>query len=157
MLVVTTAALRLESVMKRFLPLALLALVLSACATTGMSDTAKLDLYRSHAGAPVNSFYYFGSINGWTPLGDEAVAIWTKPSEAWLLDFYGPCQDIEYTPVIALTSQMNRVSARFDKVLVRDRGSIQLPCQIRQIRPLDVKAIRSAEKTAREQAQVSGT
>ena len=144
--------------MKRFFPLALMALALSACATTGLSDAAKLDLYRSHAGAPVDSFYYFGRINGWTPLGDEAVAVWTKPGEAWLLEFYGPCQDIEYTPVIGLTSQMNRVSAKFDKVLVRDRDAMNLPCQIKQIRPLDVKAIRSAEKTAREQIQApSGT
>lgn len=143
--------------MKRFLSLPLLALALSACATTGLSDAAKLDLYRSHAGAPVDSFYYFGSINGWTPLGDEAVAVWTKPSEAWLLDFYGSCQGIEYTPVIGLTSQMNRVSAKFDKVLVRDHSAINIPCQIKQIRPLDVKAIRSAEKTAREQIQASGT
>jgi len=31
-------------------------------------------------------------------------------------------------------------------VLVRSRGSISMPCHIRQIRPLDVKAVRAAEK-----------
>lgn len=137
---------------------ALLAATLGACATTGMTDTDKLALYRSHAGAPVNSFHYFGQINGWTSLGDRAIAVWTKPNEAWLLDLAGRCPDIEYTPVIGVTSQFNRVSAKFDKVIARNRGSMEIPCQISEIRPLDVKAIRGAEKTARDQtAESSGT
>ena len=138
--------------------LALLAATLSACATTGMSDSDKLALYRSHAGAPVNSFHYFGQINGWTSLGDSAIAVWTRPNQAWLLDLAGRCPDIEYTPVIGVTSQFNRVSAKFDKVIARNRGSMEIPCQISEIRPLDVKAIRGAEKTARDQmAESSGT
>jgi len=131
--------------------LALLA-SLSACATTGMSDAQKLSLYRSHAGQPVRDFQYFGQINGWTSLGDSAIAVWTKPSEAWLLDLAGPCRNLAFTPVIGVTSQFGRVSAKFDKVIAHDRGSIEFPCQIQEIRPLDVKAIRQAEKTAREQA-----
>ena len=99
--------------------LALLATALTACASTGMSDTDKLALYRSHAGARVDSFHYFGQINGWTSLGDSAIAVWTKPNEAWLLDLAGRCPDIEYTPVIGVTSQFNRVSAKFDKVIAR--------------------------------------
>ena len=137
---------------------ALLATALCACATTGMSDSDKLALYRSHAGAPVNSFHYFGQINGWTSLGDSAIAVWTRPNQAWLLDLAGRCPDIEYTPVIGVTSQFNRVSAKFDKVIARNRGSMEIPCQISEIRPLDVKAIRGAEKTARDQmAESSGT
>ena len=137
---------------------ALLATALGACATTGMSDSDKLALYRSHAGAPVNSFHYFGQINGWTSLGDSAIAVWTRPNQAWLLDLAGRCPDIEYTPVIGVTSQFNRVSAKFDKVIARNRGSMEIPCQISEIRPLDVKAIRGAEKTARDQmAESSGT
>jgi hypothetical protein len=140
--------------------LALLATTLVACATTGLSDTDKIALYRAHAGEPVKSFRYFGQINGWTPLGDRAIAVWTKPTEAWLLDLSGPCPDIEYTPTIGVTSQFNQVNARFDKVIARGRGSMEIPCQISEIRPLDVKAIRSAEKTARDQpqpAESSGT
>ena len=38
------------------------------------------------------------------------------------------------------------------KVIARNRSSHELPCNIRQIRPLDVKALREAEKTARDQA-----
>ncbi len=137
---------------------ALLASAVTACATTGMSNSDKLALYRSHAGAPVNSFQFFGTINGWTSLGDSAIAVWTKPSEAWLLDLAGSCPDIEYAPVITVTSQFNRVNAKFDKVVARGHGSMDIPCQISEIRPLDVKSIRQAEKTARDQpAPVSGT
>jgi hypothetical protein len=37
-------------------------------------------------------------------------------------------------------------------VIARNRGSIDIPCNIKQIRPLDVKAVKQAEKTARDQA-----
>ncbi len=138
---------------------ALLATVLAGCASIGgMSSNDKLALYRSHAGEPVNSFRFFGNINGWTPLGDSAIAVWTKPNEAWLLDLAGRCPDIEYTPSITVTSQFNRVSAKFDKVVARGHGSMDIPCQISEIRPLDVKSIKQAEKTARDQpAPSSGT
>lgn len=144
--------------MKSPLAILVLAAMLSACATTGMSDSEKLAMYRSHAGAPVNSFHYFGRINGWTSLGDSAIAVWTRPNQAWLLDLAGRCPDLEYTPVIGVTSQFDRVSAKFDKVIARNRGSMEIPCQISEIRPLDVKAIRGAEKTARDQmVESSGT
>lgn len=130
-------------------------LALGACATGGgLSNAQQLALYQAHAGEPVASFNYLGSINGWTPLGDTAIAVWTRPREAWLLELYGPCSGLQSTPAIALTNTMNRVSARFDKVLVRDTGSsMDMPCIIREIRALDVNAIREAEKQAREQPE----
>ncbi|MCA0393979.1 MAG: DUF6491 family protein [Proteobacteria bacterium] len=124
---------------------------LTACATNGnLRDSDKLALYQSHAGEPVGSFNFFGRLNGWTPLGDSALVVWTKPSEAWLLELTGPCQDMAYAPAIGLTSNMNRVYARFDKVLVNSPGSMGIPCHIQQIRPLDVKAVRASEKELRE-------
>src|SRR3546814_266922 len=141
------------------LPSRLCAVTAYAYASTGMSDADKLATCRAHAGAPVDSFRYFGSINGWTSLCDTAVAVWTRPSEAWLLELTGPCPDIEYAPMIGVTSQSNRVSAKFDKVIAQGGGStMQFPCRIETIRPLDVKAIKQAEKTARDQpAESSGT
>ncbi|HST43967.1 MAG TPA: DUF6491 family protein [Luteimonas sp.] len=132
-------------------------LLLPGCATSRVSDADKLALYEANAGAPVGSFSFFGSINGWTPLGDEAIAVWTKPREAYLLQLYGPCRDLPFSQVISVTSQMNRVSAGFDKVMARSTGSIDIPCRIKQIRPLDVKTIRQAEKTLRAQSEAAGT
>ena len=127
-------------------------LALTACATGArLGDAEKLALYRSHAGAPVDNFSYFGRINGWTPLGDSALVVWTKPSEAWLLELAGPCPELQYTPAICLTSNMGRVYARFDQVQVRGMvGGPNMPCHIASIRPLDLKAVRASEKELRE-------
>lgn len=122
------------------------ALITGCASTPRVSDAEKYALYEANAGESVDHLRYFGTINGWTPLGDSALALWTRPSEAWLLDLSGTCQDLTFTNAIGLTSSMNRVNARFDKVLVRSRGAINIPCHIQQIRPLDVEAIRAAEK-----------
>ncbi|MEL1263804.1 DUF6491 family protein [Pseudoxanthomonas putridarboris] len=143
--------------MKRLIPLALMAAVLGACATgPKQTDAERLDMYRGHAGGPVRDFHYFGTINGWTPLGNTALAVWTKPSEAYLLELSGPCNDLDYAPAITITHHMNRVSARFDDVVPRGggTGSIRIPCRIETIRPLDVKALRASQKEMREAAAV---
>ncbi|MDH5824316.1 DUF6491 family protein [Luteimonas sp. RD2P54] len=136
---------------KSLLPVLLAALGLAACASTGMRDAEKLEMYRDHAGEPVPDFRFFGQINGWTPLGDSAVAVWTRPREAWLLELHGPCPDLPFAHAISLTSNMNRVHARFDKVVALGGSSIEIPCTIREIRPLDVGAIREAERQNREE------
>src|SRR5690625_4672998 len=102
--------------MSRLLYGVLTCLLLAGCASTRMSDSEKLSLYQAHAGEPVQSFRFFGRLNGWTPLGDSAVAIWTRPREAWLLELSGACPDLPYSHSISVTSNMNRVHARFDKV-----------------------------------------
>src|SRR5689334_25246928 len=101
------------------LALVALALAVSACATDRMSDNDKLALYRAHAMAPVGSFRYLNRIDGWTPLGDSALAIWTRPNEAYLLEVDGPCTDLDFAQAIGLTSQMGIVYSRFDKVIPR--------------------------------------
>ena len=137
----------------------LLAASLGACASQpARDDTAKLALYRAHAGAPVRSFHFFGSLDSWTPLGDRAVAVWTRPSQAWLLDLDGACSGLDFAPAIGLTSSSGTVSARFDKVLVHDNVGINLPCVIATIRPLDVPALKAAEREQRAaRTQDSGT
>lgn len=126
-------------------------LALAGCASnTGLDDAGKLALYRAHAGEPASSFAFFGRLNGWAPLGDSALAVWTRPGEAWLLELYGPCQDLDFALSIGLTSTISRVHARFDKVIVNRTGSFNVPCPIREIRPLDVKALRTSEKDLRD-------
>ena len=142
--------------MKPLLPFALLAAAaLSGCATDGkQTDAETLAFYRDHAGEPVKDFQYFGRLNGWTPLGDGALAVWTRPSEGYLLELTGPCQDLDYAMSISVTQFGNRVSARFDDVVPLGAGtsSIKIPCRIETIRPLDVKALRASEKEMREAA-----
>jgi hypothetical protein len=130
----------------------LLALLAGGCASTGLSDAQELALYRSHAGEPVKSFTLFGQLSGWVPLGDTALAVWTRPSEAFLLELPGRCLDLDVAPAITLTSQGSRVYAKFDQVLVLGGppSRFRMPCRIDTIRPLDVKALRQAQKQLRE-------
>jgi Family of unknown function (DUF6491) len=125
-------------------------------------DSERLALYRHHAGQPVKGFQYYGRFSHWTSLGDSAVAIWVGPGRAWLLDLYGPCNDLDFAHAISLTSTGSRVNARFDSVRVIGRGLPAIPCRIKEIRPVDVKALRAEEKTLRQsrkhsEAQPSGT
>lgn len=142
--------------MMKTIPALLASLLLAACATTGMSDGEKTALYEANAGEPVRSFRFFGRLNGWTALGDSAVAVWTRPREAWLLDLSGACPDLPYAHSIVITSNMNTVHVNFDKVrpVGAGAGSMTIPCHIRQIRPLDVDAIRDAERDLREGGEV---
>ncbi|MFT4197677.1 MAG: DUF6491 family protein [Pseudoxanthomonas sp.] len=128
-------------------------LLLGACATGNLSDDERLALYRDHAGAPVPAFDMFGGKpDGWTPLGDAALAVWTRPKQGYLVELRGHCQDLDWSEAITLTNQGGRVSARFDKVLVvgGPTNPTRMPCYIDSIRPLDVTALRAAEKHLRE-------
>lgn len=138
--------------MNKLLVATVLAALLGGCATAGkLTSTERLELYRTHAGEPVKSFKYFGSLNGWTELGDSALAVWTKPSEAWLLNLGGPCMDLSYAPAITITNMMGQVSAGFDRVVVHGSGPMEhVPCRIESIQPLDAKAVRASEKELRE-------
>lgn len=132
-----------------FLLLAL-GVALGGC-VSNLSSGEKLAIYQAHAGAPVKDFRYFSSIS-WTPLGDQALAVWTKPNEAWLLDLTGRCIDLDYAPAISLSNMFGRVSAKFDSVRVIGGANshFRIPCRIDTIRPLDVKALKAAEKELRE-------
>lgn len=127
---------------------ALAAVALTGCATHSAARQAEqLALYRAHAGAPVDSFPYTMPLTQWTALGPDQIAVWTAPTRAWLLDLTG-CQDIEWAQAIALSNSIGRVTARFDRVTPLGATPNPIPCRIDQIRPLDVKAIREAERAA---------
>jgi phage tail protein X len=137
------------------LPLLPAVVALSACATgAAQRDAERLALYRSHAGDPVDSILYTNSNNGWTPLGEGAFALWTAPSKAWLVQLYPPCNELDYADRIAFRDPMGRLSAKFDRVMVANHGLMPISCTIQEIRPLDIKAIRTAERDMRAKRQV---
>ena len=133
----------------------LLTMGLSACATgAAQRDAERLALYRSHAGAPVDSIQYTNTYNGWTPLGDGAFALWTSPAKAWLIQLFPPCNELDFADRIAFRDTVGRLSAKFDHVYVANHGLMPISCTIQEIRPLDIKAIRTAERDARQQRRV---
>jgi len=129
--------------------------LLSGCATdAAQRDAERLALYRNHAGEAVDSIQYFGHYNGWTPLGDGAFALWTRPSQAFLVELYAPCNELDFADTIGFRDLGGRLSARFDRVYVSSHGLIPISCTIKEIRPLDVKALRVEEKRLREERKM---
>ena len=133
-----------------------LVLLLTSCTTNPAQRTAdRVALYTAHAGEPLPSFRYFGRLNGWTALGEDAVALWTRPNQAYLVRFKGRCPDLDFASAISVSSQFSTVYTNFDKVTVLGRGTMSIPCHIDEIRPLDVKAVRQAEREMRANAEVA--
>ena len=131
----------------RSLPFAVLfaSLALAACASTGrMSDSDKLALYSSHAGAPVRDIRYNTPI-GWDKIDDQHLLLTTRPTEAWLLRISGPCMDwAGASPTIVISPVTGgRLSAKFDRIHTAESP---VSCRIEEIRPVDVAAVRASRE-----------
>lgn len=114
---------------------------LAACASNRMSDDARLALYSAHAGAPVKDIRYNNPI-GWEKIDDDHLLLTMRPSEAYLLRISGPCLDwAGGTPTIIVSNNLNRLSAKFDRISVPGNPA---SCRIEEIRPVDVAAVRDA-------------
>ena len=142
--------------MKRLLLALIAVLLLAGCASRGgaLTDSQRLAMYRGAAGEPVDSFHFFGSIHGWTPLGEDALVLRTKVNQAYLLELMG-CPDLDFAQAITVSNQAGRVYARFDSITVLDRNLLDIPCRIREIRPVDVSTIREAERALRKQVEMA--
>ncbi|HUH89550.1 MAG TPA: DUF6491 family protein [Lysobacter sp.] len=134
-----------------------LVVALAGCASLGtkLSDNERLEIHRAHAGEPVRSFHNFGNLYNWTPLGDSALTVWTRRNQAYLLELDGHCPNLDYARAISFSGQGGTVFAGMDNVVVLDREPFNIPCRIKQIRPLDTKAVESDERAARDQARRS--
>lgn len=132
---------------------AALAFALAGCATGPRIDSAqRLALLQSHAGEPVASIIHPGRFSGWSAVGTEALVLHTHANRAYLLELTGPCADLPYALAIGVTSRGGTIASRFDSVVPAGPGlsSIQIRCHIKTIRPLDVAAVRKAEREALE-------
>lgn len=128
-----------------------LAIALAGCATGPRIDSVdRLALLRAHAGEPVNSILHPGRLSGWSPVGTEALVLHTHANRAYLLELTGPCTDLPHAHAIGVTSRGGTIASRFDSVTPAGPGlsPIQIRCHIKTIRPLDVAAVRKAEREA---------
>jgi hypothetical protein len=107
--------------------------------------------YNALAGKAVSSAF-FSSLMGWQEVKPKNNAwpsqliVQTSPRRALLLTLFGPCQDLDFSIAIGISSSNQRISAGFDKVLLPHLP----PCRIKTIQPIDVKAMRAAQKQARK-------
>jgi hypothetical protein len=133
---------------KTVLIAAALAGVLAACSSVPYAQrvSQRQAAYAAAAGEPVRSFRFF-ELYSWEPLSDSQLAVYTRPNEAWLLSLSGPCQDLEFTNAIGLTSSLHEVSVNFDRVLT---GGRNFPCFIAQIRPVDLTRLKAVEHEQRK-------
>jgi hypothetical protein len=142
-----------EAVMRFRLICMVVALACAGCGSLSpRPPSPRLVFYRAHAGAPVASFRSLGRLDRWESLGDGVLAVWTRPNEAWLLDLYGACPELEYSIAIGLTEHVGMVEAGSDEVRIVNPSPGHVGCTIRTIRPLDVDAIRSADRAAKGQS-----
>lgn len=136
----------------------LLAGLLTGCAhttSTPMSAAERLSLYQRHAGAPVAMLRLDRPVQrgDWTPLGDQALALWTSAGRGHLLEFRNRCSGLSTAQRIGITNSGGLVAARFDSVVIRTPAGISpmgAGCRISTIRPLDGRALRDEKREIRE-------
>ena len=146
--------------MKRILNVLALALLPAGCAHTGptLGTAERLELYRTHAGPPVASFNIdrIAGVNRWTPLGDQAMAIWNTPNRGYLLEFRNRCAGLSLANSTTISNSLGMVNVRLDSVQPRaaNGSAISQPCRISSARPLDGRAISDAKRELREASVV---
>lgn len=131
--------------------------VAAGCATSpSMTTQERLALYREHAGPPVMSFRLERMVgtHNWTPLGDQALVLWTTPSRGHLIEMRTRCSGMSMASRISITNRMGQVTARIDSVVPRTATGI-VPvgsgtCRIDTIRQVDGRALRDAKREMRE-------
>ena len=130
--------------MKKVLMVLSAVLFVHACASPHRMTTAeRLEMYRANAGEPIRGFRLTGAVWGWRALGNNALTVWPRNNEGFLLELAGPCIDLQSATSIELTSRTNIVSP-FDSVIPRNAvGSVRrgTPCRIREIRPINTRVV----------------
>lgn len=142
--------------MKRMSIVLVLVMLLLGCAHSGptLSTAERVELYRAHAGPPVASFNIsrVTGVTRWTPLGDQALAIWNTSTQGYLLEFRTRCSGLSFASSITISNSMGLVNARLDSVQPRaaNGSAISQPCRISSARPLDGRALNDAKRELRE-------
>jgi hypothetical protein len=96
----------------------------------------------------VSSFQFTGTLWGWRSLGDSALAVWPRSNQGFLIELAGRCQDLPFAQTIGLTSSVGRVSAGFDRVIVRlpaNRSPNRVGCRINTIRPINTQVVKESK------------
>lgn len=138
----------------KHIPLLLTALALALSATAGYAeegtrDAARLARYQPYAGEPVKNIPYYTPMN-WEVIDDQNILVTMRPKVAYLMQINGPCvRDHRGSPVLVISSAAGRVSAGFDRITVGGH----MTCIIDEIRPIDLVAMRAADKAKKAETK----
>ena len=77
-------------------------------------------------------------IDGWRPVGRDAIILWPTAFQAYLLKLDRPAIDLPFVEHVGLTQTGSQLYARFDSVIVRGR-----PYRIESIHEISREAART--------------
>ena len=136
--------------------------LLASCAsTTHQSDQERRAQYAAYAGPPIQQFTWLGHFDGWEPLGQSDLVVFTTPSDAYLLKVWPPC-DLRFAfngrggETIGVTSTGGTVSARLDSVIEHSPTVGRAVCPISEIRKVDYRRMLADERRQAKAKQGSG-
>jgi hypothetical protein len=120
--------------MKTMLALALVAIVVSGCASdlSRSSGDRVLERYEPYIGEPIRGFTAF-RMQSWQPVSRNQLILWTSISDAYLLTISNNCPDLMFTDSVRVTSTGSKIST-LDQILVRGNR-----CPIQNIQPIDIR------------------
>lgn len=139
--------------MRRCLWWVLIATLAGCTHGASRSTYETLLLYREHAGPPVASAQldHAGGKHEWTPLGDQALAVWSSEYTGHLLELRTPCPAILTAMRVWITNSRGEIAARSDAVMTRSgSGTAASACRIATIRPIDGRSLGEAKRELRE-------
>jgi Family of unknown function (DUF6491) len=113
-------------------------LLLAAC--SGISrredDQTRLDRYIRYAGPQIDHFTYLGRYDSWQVLGRDQLVIWTGLNDAYLLTVAEPCNGLQFTQRVGVSSTGGTVSRLESITFDHER------CPINEIRPVDYRRMK---------------
>lgn len=130
-----------------------LAALMVACSSIPLKDRERADRARleAYASEPQRHFFWYGSFDGWKPVGRNEALLWTTPSKAYLVRVAQPCEDLRFATQIGLRTQMNAMYTRgLDYIKVRGRY-----CLIDEIRRVDYARLKADLRREREMRQAN--
>jgi uncharacterized protein DUF6491 len=136
--------------------------LLASCASsTHQSNQERRAQYAAYAGPPIQQFTWFGHFDGWEPLGQTDLVVFTTPSDAYLLNVWPPC-DLRFAfngrggETIGVTSTSGTVSAGLDSVIERSPDVGRTVCPINEIRKVDYRRMLANERRQHQAKKGSG-
>jgi len=126
--------------------------LLASCASsTHQSDQERRAQYAAYAGPPIQQFTWLGHFDGWEPLAQTDLVVFTTPSDAYLLKVWPAC-DLRFAfngrgaETIGVTSTGGTVSAGLDSIIEHSTAVGRTVCPISEIRKVDYRRMLADER-----------
>ncbi|MEY3360130.1 MAG: hypothetical protein RLZZ537_1516 [Pseudomonadota bacterium] len=136
----------------------MLLLVAAIATTAGAQDRKterltkmeqRLEFVTRFASEPKSSVPFARSYD-FEPLGRHTLLLYESMNRAYLVEIEDFCPDLPTAMAIGVENKTSTLNAKFDALRIGGRS-----CRILQIRPVDVKAMKTAQKAEREAAKAA--